>query len=288
MLLWFAAMPIIVVAHENSASRTDNDSIVSSNEVVSALKGVDGILAQADQTRISADADFAMKTVTAGAQIDVPKDASAGVTLGSSDTPLLNISLPHAAEAGDAKTVAAGTVAYSGTDGSANAVQATEDGGVRMLSVIDNPNAPTTYSYGISIPEGGRVEIASDGGAIVYDMASNAIATVGAPWAEDATGRTISTYFTTDGSTLTQHVEHNAPGTIYPVTADPIWFAISAGIFWWAVQRCGAGGVIGAVFEYVGGSRSRRAIAAAGAAGCIAGFVGGWGILKNMVRIIRW
>jgi len=34
----------------------------------------------------------------------------------------------------------------------------------------------------------------------------------------------VKTYFTTDAATLTQHVEHNVEGVVYPVTADPYWY----------------------------------------------------------------
>ncbi len=43
------------------------------------------------------------------------------------------------------------------------------------------------------------------------------------PWAKDAEGKELKTWFTTDGLTLTQHVEHNVKGVVYPVTADPWW-----------------------------------------------------------------
>lgn len=162
-----------------------------------------------------------------------------------------------------------------------------ENGAVRMLTIIDTPTAPTSYSYAVTVPGGGHIELDQDGGAVVLDKSNAIISIIGAPWAKDAVGKTIQTYFTTDGSSLTQHVAHNVPGVVYPVTADPIWFVVSGAVFWWAVNRCGAGGIIGAVFEYVGGSRSPKAMAAAGTAGCIASFIGGWGILKNMVRIIR-
>ncbi|HEU4913933.1 MAG TPA: hypothetical protein VFT16_00800 [Candidatus Saccharimonadales bacterium] len=282
------ATPISTMALETRAVQTNGNKNVSATEIKNALRGIDGLLQQADQTKTTTDGDSALKAARAGAQIDIPKDISDGVAINSIGVPSLDITLPNADNADDAKKVAAGTVAYAGNNGSANAVQATEDGGVRMLTIIDRSDAPTTYDYGVSVPDNGDIVITKDGGANILGSNSEVIATVATPWAKDALGKTIHTYFSTDGTTLTQHIEHDIPGVVYPVTADPIWFAVSAAVFWWAVQRCGAGGIIGAVFEYVGGGRSRRAIAAAGAAGCIASFVGGWGILKNMVRIVKW
>src|SRR4051812_19016256 len=48
------------------------------------------------------------------------------------------------------------------------------------------------------------------------------------PWARDAAGRRIPTYYKLDGTTLIQVVEHRAAGTSYPVVADP---KVSIGLF---------------------------------------------------------
>jgi len=90
-----------------------------------------------------------------------------------------------------------------------------------MLTIIDNPNAPTTYDYKISVPEGGRIEITNDGGAVILDRDKQPIAAVQVPWAKDAKSKQIQTWFTTDGMTLTQHIRHNVRGVVYPIIADP-------------------------------------------------------------------
>lgn len=218
-------MPTSYVLAEEITASTDNNTNVTTSEVAEALRDTSGILAASDQTKTTTDADSAIQAVTAGASVDIPKDASDGVTLGSADgtRPAIDISLPNAENAGDAKQVAPGTVAYPANDGSANAVQATEDGGVRMLTVIDNPSALTSYDYKVTVPGGGRIEITELGGAVVLNAANEVVAMVDAPWAKDANGTPVKTYFTTDGLTLTQHIEHNVPGIAYPVTADPFW-----------------------------------------------------------------
>ena len=54
---------------------------------------------------------------------------------------------------------------------------------------------------------------------------------VSTPWAKDAEGKDVKTWFTTDGKTLTQHVKHDVVGIVYPVTADPVI------IPWWIISR---------------------------------------------------
>lgn len=239
VLLGNVALPAAVLAAE-AANRpiTDGSTTVSATEVARTLKGVPGILDASDGVQVRTDADSALITNAAGVSIDVPKNIDQGVTFGTVHGPKLRVELPNAANAGNSKQIAMGVVGYSSSDGSANAVQANEDGSVRMLTVIDNPNAPTQYDYKVNVPNGGTEGIRETGGAEVKDKAGEVISFVGAPWAKDATGKAISTWFTTDGQTLTQHVQHNTPGVVYPVTADPAWFAIAAGVVAWAASAC--------------------------------------------------
>lgn len=218
-LMLSVAIPAITMAAPMDG--TNNDKTVTAGEVENALQDTAGLLGQSDSVKTTSDSDSAIKVATAGASIDIPKDASDGVTLQSSGGPTLDIELPNADKAKDAQPVAPGVVSYASGNGSANAVQATEDGGVRMLTIIDNPNAPTEYDYKITVPNGGHIELADDGGAVVLGANQELIASVVTPWSKDANDIPIETWFTTDGHRLTQHIKHNVEGVAYPVTADP-------------------------------------------------------------------
>lgn len=229
----------------NGIATTDRSVSVTAADVATTLAHDTGVFAASDKTNAASDADTAIQAVTAGATVEVPKDPNEGVTLGATNGPKLEIQLSNANSSQDAAQIAPGTVAYSSTNGSANAVQATEDGGVRMLTVIDNPNAPTAYSYNVTIPDGGIIQLTIDGGAVVIGLDGTVFATVAAPWAHDALGRTVRTYFTTNGANLTQHIEHNVPGVVYPVTADPWWTSR-----FWSYVSCivGIGAPIGTAY----------------------------------------
>jgi hypothetical protein len=200
---------------------TNHNPAVTAAETQAALADTSGILSTSDQIQASTDADSAMVTSANGTTVDIPKDPEHGVTFGASNGPKLEITLPNADQARAAQAVANGIVAYDSGNGSANAVQANEDGSVRMLTVIDSPNAPTAYDYQVTVPSGGHVQVAIDGGAMALDSEGKLIATIEKPWAKDANGMTIETWFTTDGITLVQHVNHTVPGAAYPITADP-------------------------------------------------------------------
>jgi len=220
--LFSVSMPLGSILADRKPHPTNHNNIVSNSEVKNALQIVPGVLDASDQIAAKSDADSAATTNINGTTVDIPKDAEQGVTFGTGSTKL-DIQLPNANNAALAKQAAPGVVTYDSGNGSANAVQPTEDGGVRMLTIIDNPNAPTAYEYKVSVPNGGHIELALDGSAIVLGRKDKVVAVVEAPWAKDATGKSVETHFTTDGQTLTQHVQHNVPGVVYPVTADPWW-----------------------------------------------------------------
>ncbi|HSX30149.1 MAG TPA: hypothetical protein VLE73_06335 [Candidatus Saccharimonadales bacterium] len=259
------AAPVIVIAAQNNGPTTDNSTNVSTGEVNQALTYTPGVLAASDQSQTTGDSSSAIVATTADATIKVPKDANDGITMAVTNGPSVGIQLPNASKAGDAKQVAQGVVAYAGTNGSANAVQTVEAGGVRMLTVIDNRNAATTYDYKISLPDGGRIELGSSGNAVILDEMGALIASISAPWATDAKGGHVRTWFTTDGTTLTQHISHRTRGTVYPVTADPYfdwkWYGVNIYIEQYNVNRIvamlstGAGALgIGAVITGGGGA----------------------------------
>jgi hypothetical protein len=172
----------------------------------------------------------------------------------------LTIALPNTRTLGKGTRVTRGAVAYRGSAGSA-AVIPTEKG-VQFLAVIDNRQSPSAYAYTVS---GGHIELLPGGGAIVRDGDGHPAALVPAPWARDANGAHLKTWFTANGTTLTQHIAHRGHGVTYPVVADPFWIPA------WAVAqiiRCGAGGYLGWIAAG-GWDWWERALAVA--AGCLIG-----------------
>ncbi|MEV8545631.1 hypothetical protein [Streptomyces sp. NPDC051572] len=211
-----------LVAAPNIAA-ADSDSTVSSSEIASALGNTDrqdGSLV-AEPVPSTTDADSAAITTQAGARLEVPRNPEDGVTLQGDGVPALSIELPNADESKDAVRLKDGTVAYPGTDGSAQAVIPTDDG-VQMLTTISEATAPTRYAYGVNVPDGGRVETSPEGaGAVVLDGDGNPVVLVPAPWATDANGAAVPSHFETNGKSLTQVVNHNSGDFVYPVVADP-------------------------------------------------------------------
>ncbi len=203
-----------------SAASADGGK-VSTSEVATALRTTStsshNLVAEPAQS--SADVDSAAVATSDNVKVDVPKDLSNGVGV-TANGQEMSISLPNAGDAGKATRLSGGTVAYAGTNGSANAVVPT-DGGVQMLTTIKNASAPSRYTYRVSVPDGGKVSVVKDGRAIVTDTRGIVVMAVEVPWAKDANGVSVPTHYESDGATLTQVVDHAGGNYAYPITADP-------------------------------------------------------------------
>jgi hypothetical protein len=111
------------------------------------------------------------------------------------------------------------------TNDTAVAVNPTASG-VQILTSIGGPDSPLRYAFPFEGVE--DIQVASDGGATLYDGHGNQVASVAAPWATDAAGDPVPTHYEVSGDTLIQVVEHTDPGVEYPVLADPNVFMCDA------------------------------------------------------------
>lgn len=102
-----------------------------------------------------------------------------------------------------------GAVVFEGTDTQAStAVQATEDGGVRFMTVTSGSDAPEDYRFDMDLPAGAQILGTEDGGFIVVDGQGNFLQTIEAPWAKDANGQDVAVSYRLEGSTIVMHVQH--------------------------------------------------------------------------------
>lgn len=166
--------------------------------------------------------------VAVGSEGEAVRFSSDGVVPGST-----HVSLAEALEVGDVSIeLPGGEPEFSVQDGDAVVVDAQEDmslvvdplpGGARISAVLATPEADHDVSYEFS----GNVVTQLDGSAILEDRDGALLGLIAAPWAVDADGKHVETYYTADGAVLTQHI---IPGeeTVYPVVADPTYRT-----FWW-------------------------------------------------------
>lgn len=86
--------------------------------------------------------------------------------------------------------------------------------------VIDSAEAPNDFRFDVaSAGKPARLEPTSDGGVLVKNPEGQTVNALAAAWAVDATGKQLPSWYTLDGGTVIQHVDHR--GAAYPVVADP-------------------------------------------------------------------
>ena len=130
--------------------------------------------------------------------------------------------------------------------------------GQQTTFTISSPDSEHTRTFDFNLTEESRIE-QIDGFFFIVEN-DRPVIRISAPWAKDAYGNDVTTWFTTDGKTLTQHVERTGAG-YYPLTVDPRWTwgrisehvyfskeetkkfaaagasAAAVGPFWWAVPQ---------------------------------------------------
>ncbi|MFC0042567.1 hypothetical protein [Actinomadura rayongensis] len=110
--------------------------------------------------------------------------------------------------------------AFVGVDVDTDLLAQTTAGGVRLLTVIHGPDAPTEFRFSLSLPDGLALEAMPSGGYDIVHLRYGA--TVGRlynPWASDAMFRPVKADYALEGQSLTMRVQHE--GSFYPVVADP-------------------------------------------------------------------
>lgn len=205
------------------------------------------------------DAVAATGTETADDNADIDISATDGTGVVNTPDGQLTMSTPSS---GDGQTAPDGlTTVYDGSaDDTSVALQPT-DTGLRAAIAIDSASAPEDYSFQI----GGDVAslvLNDDGSVTALSADGTPIAQAPTPWAMDADGNTVPTYYEVDGTTLTQVVEHQEGEYSYGIVADPWWNPFSwpwgkwvkktASVVKSAVTKCAKGGTKAALALLIG------------------------------------
>lgn len=108
--------------------------------------------------------------------------------------------------------------AFSRVAPDTDAVVRSENGSAQILSVMQSDAAPTQQRYEVGLPAGEKL-VPSGSGFKIVDLSGKATGSVEAPWAKDATGKSLPTRYLLEGNTLVQ--ETDTAGAVFPVVADP-------------------------------------------------------------------
>ena len=196
------------------------DPLSEADSAAAAVAVVAPIQLTLDSVLVDGDS---LSTPTVGGYVDIPLNPSDRITLSSDARGNdFSISLPDLEGTSDASVATDGTVVYTTSEATAIAVQPSPVG-VRMLTVLKDRSAPTSFDYALDLPTGGSAMHLTDGSVSVLSADGTTFATAAIPWARDSRGVSVPTRYELHGSTLTQIVEHTNGNFAYPITADPSW-----------------------------------------------------------------
>ena len=191
------------------------DAVVAT-ETGDALEVAGSLVADAAPV---ADVGDSFVATVAGSDVELPADPAEPLVLDGSGGEI-SVELPVAQGADDGVVDPSGAVVYeSETAPVSFAAQATTDGGMQVLVVIDGPDAPTEYRFDMAVPTGAALHATPDGGAEVVGDDGRIVTAVAPAWALDAKGQSVPTQYRIDGTTLIQVIDHH--GATYPVVGDP-------------------------------------------------------------------
>lgn len=171
--------------------------------------------------------------------VSLPTELSPQLNLESlDDEKSLAIDLPDTVNVGTAQTSADGTIVHYEGSEETNYGIITHHVGTSVLLSIESEEAAEAYPFELSAGEEMELDLLDDGSVEIW-LGGEAVGSISSPWAYDANGAPVSTYFTVENGTLTQHVEHVGKGHAYPIIADPDWV--------WYLKRAGqcASAIIG-------------------------------------------
>jgi len=223
-IAFIGAVGIALTGATVAVAATD-DTDATAAAVSEAAGGADAVVDAAP-----ADSGQLVAEVTAGT-VSVDTEPGGAATITSTEGEEISIGLPLEVETAAGEEAADGSIVFKGLDSTDVVVQVLDDG-TRMSTVIRDRQAPTRFSYPLS--EGIEPFIEADGSVSLLkqitvtdpesgqELTGTMLAgTIAAPWARDAAGRDLRTWYEVDGSVLTQVVKHRVGGVTYPVVADP-------------------------------------------------------------------
>jgi hypothetical protein len=245
-----AVVELIEAAH-TATEGLDPGTAEVVTEAVERL-AADPTLAAATADSTIEQADGSTITVESGNVLEVPADASEPVAVTTASGDVVEITLP--VPTGTEAVVVDGLSVFPTEHGSVTQ-QITDDGGARTLFTLNGPDAPTIYPVQITVNEGGTLRLEPEGSVSIIDAANNVSSGLAPPWAKDANGIALPTWYEVDGNIVTQHID-TSDVSAWPVQADPFWRVFSSymkcilgigvplGVAWAIVASLGTAGAL--------------------------------------------
>ncbi|HEY0216603.1 MAG TPA: hypothetical protein VGC57_09445 [Cellulomonas sp.] len=154
--------------------------------------------------------------------VEIPLTGDAPLTLSCGGT-TIPVGLPLEAGLGSGEMAPDGTVVVDGSSAGADvAVQARADGAVRVQTITQGSDGAHRFTY--TLPDEWSIATIPGEGLVATSSTSTdgTSLEIADPWAVDANGTAVTTWYEVDGSTFTQVIAPDG-GTVYPIVADPTY-----------------------------------------------------------------
>ena len=104
------------------------------------------------------------------------------------------------------------------------------NGGLRHTYVMENKEAPNTFEVKYDADNISHLEFSkdeegkTDGSILIYDKSGETLAALDIPWAKDANGNEVETYYQINENNTVKQVIKVTDEVVYPIVADPSTF----------------------------------------------------------------
>lgn len=108
-----------------------------------------------------------------------------------------------------------------------SAIVENADGTIRTSFIANSSNSPEKYAIDFNLPDKTHLEFSKDlegnvdGSIEASDEDGNILFAIGIPWATDANGNKVTTFYRIKGNRLIQVVKHKSEDVSHPIVADP-------------------------------------------------------------------
>lgn len=104
-------------------------------------------------------------------------------------------------------------------------VSPTSEAGFEVYYLLQDSAAPEEFVSSVQMPEYAHLEQVNPTTAQVVNDSGEVLMTIGAPWARDATGKSVAISLRVDGDDVITQVDHRDDETAtYPILADPNFY----------------------------------------------------------------
>lgn len=229
IVLGALALPIALMASPTSASPVDGESSPAASGEANATAVKEALAAVPDasysETIDLRDSGQGVTKLSDAVSL-APVDASGpGITVEATKdgAGMTSLTIEPVGVRDDVDEID-GLLTWDGGSTSPSAVAQPIPNGVRIMSVFASAASPTEAVTSFDAGESITPTFFDDGALVLHSSTDDEfLGLIESPWAVDANGKRVKTWYEWRNGALVQHVDHTGGDYAYPIVADPAW-----------------------------------------------------------------